>query len=102
MRRLVGAAAALFLVGSTLIATTGGVVAGETRTLDIHSPGAASSVLTFTQYKGRKRKSGAAHIVQTLSVILCRRGHEGASGGPLPRTSLCSGIFRVRLPDPEP
>jgi hypothetical protein len=22
--------------------------------------------------------AGAAHIVQTLSIILCRRGHEGA------------------------
>jgi hypothetical protein len=39
MRRLVGGAAALTLIGSTLLATAGGVTAGQTRILDIRSPG---------------------------------------------------------------
>jgi hypothetical protein len=50
LRRLAGGAAALALIGATfLIATTGGVVAGQTRILDIRSPNQAFGVLSFTQ-----------------------------------------------------
>src|SRR3954470_7387603 len=49
MRRLVGAAAALMLVGSALLATAGAVTAGNTRILDIHSPLQPSGVLSFSE-----------------------------------------------------
>jgi hypothetical protein len=68
MRRLIGAAAALFLIGSTLIASTGGVVAGDTRILDIHSPGEAFGVLSFTQV-------GPGGVTKT-DVVVTNKGKQ--------------------------
>ena len=48
-RRLLGGAASLLMIGSTLLAAAGSAMAGETRNLDIRSPGSLTpETLTFT------------------------------------------------------
>jgi len=71
MRRLVGGAAALTLIGSTLLATAGGAAAGDTRVLDIHSPDQPFGVLTFTEV-------GPGGVTKT-DVVVTNNGKQNLS-----------------------
>jgi len=87
MRRLIGGASALTLIGAMLL-TAGGVTAGETRILDIRSPGVDSTagVLTFT-------KVTAGGVTKT-DVLVTNNGKQNLTKAHL----LIGGTDGVALP----
>jgi hypothetical protein len=82
----VGGAAALTLIGSTLLATAGGVTAGQTRNLDIHSPGQAFGILSFTQV-------GPNGVAKT-DIVVTNNGKQNLTKAHL----LIGAPFGVDLP----
>jgi hypothetical protein len=87
MRRLIGGASALMLVG-TLLLTAGAVTAGQTRILDIRSPGEANAgVLSFTSVTGGG--------VTKTDVVVTNNGKQNLTKAHL----LIGGTDGVALPD---
>jgi hypothetical protein len=87
MRRLIGGAAALMLVGAMLL-TAGGVTAGQTRILDIRSPGELDAgALSFTPVS----PGGATKT----DVVVTNNGKQNLTKAHL----LIGGTDGVALPD---
>jgi hypothetical protein len=85
-RRLFGGAAALLLVGTTLLASTVVAAGGQTRILEIHSPGAAQGSLTFSEV--------GPNGVTVTDVFVANNGKQNLTKGHL----LIGGTAGVALP----
>jgi hypothetical protein len=98
MRRLLGGAAALMLVGVTLLGSAAAVSAGQTRLLEIGSPGQVAGVLSFTQV-------GPGGVTKT-DVFVSNNGKQnltkghlliGVAGGqPLPDGISIADVFGLQ------
>jgi hypothetical protein len=89
MRRLLGGAASLLLIGATLLTTAGVVTAGETRILDIRSPGQVTPVLSFTGVS-------AGNVTKT-DIVVSNNGKQTLTSAHLliglaPASTLASDV----------